>query len=109
VHAGDRRAATAEQLMRSRYSAFAVGDTAYLLASWHPSTRPQALGPEPGLVWRRLEVLRAEGGGPFENAGTVEFRAAWRDGAERGVLHERSRFVRADGRWLYVDGELLPE
>jgi SEC-C motif-containing protein len=109
LHAGERRAATAEQLMRSRYSAFAVGDAAYLRSTWHPSTRPAVLDPEPGLVWRRLDVVRTEGGGPFDRAGTVEFRAFWRQGEGRGVLHERSRFVRAGGEWFYVDGDILPE
>jgi SEC-C motif domain protein len=109
LHTGERRAATAEQLMRSRYCAFALGDTAYVLASWHPSTRPRSIDPEPDLAWRRLDILGTTAGGPFDTAGTVEFRAVWRQGVERGVLHERSRFVRASGAWLYVDGELLPD
>ncbi|WP_162940060.1 YchJ family protein [Gryllotalpicola protaetiae] len=109
IHVGARRAATAEQLMRSRYCAFALGDTAYVLSSWHPSTRPTSLDTEPDVVWRRLDVLRSAGGGPFDTTGTVEFRARWRQGDDRGVLHERSRFERAAGAWLYVDGELLPD
>lgn len=109
LHSGERRAATAEQLMRSRYCAFAVGDTGYVLASWHPSTRPQTLEAEPDVVWRRLDVLRTEAGGPFDNVGFVEFRAFWRQSGGRGALHERSRFERADGSWLYVNGALLPD
>lgn len=95
--------------MRSRYSAFAVGDTGYLLASWHPSTRPAAVDPEPELVWRRLDVLGTEGGGPFDRRGAVEFRAVWRKGSERGALHERSRFERTADGWFYLDGDVLPD
>jgi SEC-C motif domain protein len=95
--------------MRSRYCAFAIGDTRYVLSSWHPSTRPRAVEPEPELVWRRLDVLAVSGGGPFDTTGTVEFRAVWRQGAERGALHERSRFERVAGSWLYLAGELLPD
>ncbi|HEY0249241.1 MAG TPA: YchJ family protein [Gryllotalpicola sp.] len=109
LHSGARRAATAEQLMRSRYSAFAVGDIAYLLSSWHPSSRPGSLELEPDLVWRRLDVLDVVAGGPFDSAGIVEFRAIWRQGTARGDLHERSRFVREGGAWSYLDGEAVPD
>ncbi|MFC4242393.1 YchJ family protein [Gryllotalpicola reticulitermitis] len=113
LHDGVRRAATAEQLMRGRYSAYALGDSAYVLSSWHPSTRPASVEPdgEPPLVWRRLDIVATEAGGPFDREGAVEFRAIWRQGAERGELHERSRFVRggtsAGAQWLYLDGEIL--
>ncbi|MBN9756275.1 MULTISPECIES: YchJ family metal-binding protein [unclassified Pseudonocardia] len=97
-----RPAATAEALMRSRYTAFVRGDRAYLLASWHPSTRPRRLRLEPGSVWTGLEIVARSGGTMFETEGTVEFRAHRTD----GVLAERSRFVREDGRWFYVDGDV---
>ncbi|WP_157541061.1 YchJ family protein [Microbacterium sp. XT11] len=99
-------APTAERLMRSRYTAFARGDARHLRATWHPSTRPAALDLDPALEWRRLVVLDREGGGPFDTEGIVEFEAFWREGGARGSLRERSRFVREDRRWLYVDGEL---
>lgn len=88
--------------MRSRYTAFVRGDHAYLLASWHPSTRPRRLRLEPESVWTGLEIVARSGGTMFETAGTVEFRAHRTD----GVLAERSRFVREDGRWFYVDGDV---
>jgi SEC-C motif-containing protein len=97
--------ATAELLMRSRYSAFAVGDTAYLLRSWHSSTRPAALTLDPGQRWLRLEVLGSNEGGPFHLAGTVEFRAHFAEGGEEGVLHENSRFIREGGAWVYLDAQ----
>lgn len=94
--------------MRSRYTAFALEDAAYLLATWHPTTRPREIGFEPGLEWRRLVILDKAGGGPFDRDGVVEFEAHWRQGGERGRLHERSAFVREDRRWLYVDGDVAP-
>lgn len=100
LHAG-QAAPTAERLMRSRFSAFAIGDAAYLLASWHPSTRPSALELDDGLRWYRLDILDRVAGGLLDTEGVVEFDAHYR-GAEKGVLHERSRFVRDTGRWSYL-------
>lgn len=98
LHSGQANAATAEALMRSRYSAFVVGDRDYLLASWHASTRPARVTVG-HTRWTGLDVLSAQGG-LFDVEGTVEF-AAHHHG---GVLRERSRFVREDNRWWYVDG-----
>lgn len=105
VHAGERDAPTAEALMRSRFSAFVVGDSDYLLRSWHPHTRPQSLQAEPGIRWQRLDIVDTVRGGPFETDGVVEFVAHYRDRDGRGQLHERSRFVR-EGTWLYFDGTI---
>lgn len=93
--------------MRSRYSAFALRDTAYLARTWHASTRPrpEELVLDEGQRWLRLNVLETTGGGPFDDGGTVTFEARWRSGSERGVLRERSRFVREQRRWSYVDGD----
>ncbi|GAB4098135.1 YchJ family protein [Sinomonas halotolerans] len=114
-------APTAEALMRSRYSAYAVGGSAgvgYLLATWHPSTRPAGLELDPATRWRRLEVLRTTAGGPFDEEGTVDFAAHYTEVDEdagtapsggrgrRGVMREHSRFVREGGRWYYVDGDV---
>ncbi|WP_142032532.1 YchJ family protein [Arthrobacter sp. SLBN-112] len=106
-HSGQALAATAEQLMRSRYSAFVLLDEDYLLRTHHPSTAPAGLDLDPAMQWRRLDILATSGGGPFDTAGTVEFKAYYRHGRERAVLHENSRFVREHGRWLYVDGDIL--
>ncbi|MFH5823376.1 YchJ family protein [Georgenia sp. AZ-5] len=102
--AGGPHAATAEALMRSRYSAFAVGDAAYLRGTWHPSTRPDHLELD-DVTWRRLDIVRVVAGGPFDEAGVVEFVAHYRSDAGMGQVHEVSRFVREDGRWFYVDGD----
>jgi SEC-C motif-containing protein len=102
LHAGDVPAATAEALMRSRYSAFVLGHADYLLATWHPGTRPAALDLDPAKRWLGLEVRRhAEEG----DTSTVEFIARSRaGGASAQRLHEISRFAREHGRWFYIDG-----
>lgn len=98
-------APSAEALMRSRYSAFVRGDLAYLQASWHASTRPAELAPdEAGLKWLGLEVRRHLSQ-DAEHA-TVEFVARSKLGGRAHRLHEISRFVREDGVWYYLDGEL---
>ncbi len=98
------QAPDAATLMRSRYSAFVLQRGDYLLASWHPSTRPPAIDFDPGLRWLGLAVGRVA----VQDAdhATVDFVArSKRDG--RAHRHaETSRFVREAGRWTYLDGEL---
>ncbi len=107
IHTGSAPAPTAQALMRSRFSAFAVGDADYLLESWHPSTRPADLDLDADTRWLRLDIVSTSAGGPFDDRGEVAFEARYRtaDG-ERGVLRERSRFVREHGRWYYLDGDV---
>ncbi|MFC0601527.1 YchJ family protein [Streptomyces palmae] len=104
LHRGEAAAATPEELMRSRFSAFVVGDEGYLLRSWHPDTRPPGIDFDPELRWGRLEILGSTDGGVFRNEGTVEFRAHYTVHGRPGALHENSRFTRVDGAWVYVDG-----
>ncbi|QJU56240.1 YchJ family metal-binding protein [Herbiconiux sp. KACC 21604] len=108
-HSGATAAPTAERLMRSRFSAFAVGDAGYLLESWHPSTRPSVLELDPSIRWLYLDVIDRQGGGLGDDTGVVEFVAHYRarrtggaSGAERGEQHERSAFEKQGGRWFYV-------
>ena len=106
-HAGPLhlQAPTAEALMRSRYSAFVREMTDYLLATWHTSTRPPRLEPnEVGLTWLGLEIKRHTA--IDADHATVEFLARSKLGGRAQRLHELSRFVREEGRWLYVDGNL---
>ncbi|ASU84731.1 hypothetical protein CDO52_19715 [Nocardiopsis gilva YIM 90087] len=103
LHRGERSASTAEQLMRSRYSAFAVGHAGYLVQTWHPRTRPRRVGLEAGIRWLRLDVLGTTGGSPFHVEGTVSFRAIYSDNGDEGELRENSRFVRHEGAWTYLD------
>ena len=102
LHQGVRAAETAEELMRSRYSAFVVGDSEYVWRTWHPSTRPADVT-DLSVTWTRLEIIDRVGGGPGDDTAEVEFRAHHR----AGVLHERSRFAVRAGRWFYVDGEIF--
>ncbi|MBX7430911.1 YchJ family protein [Mycobacterium sp. Y57] len=102
LHLGERQAQTAEQLMRSRYSAYVVGDGDYLWRTWHPRTRPQDVASDATVTWTGLEIVDRVGGGPGDDTGEVEFLARH----PAGVLHERSRFARRAGRWFYVDGDI---
>ena len=95
--------------MRSRYSAYAVGDCDYLWRTWHPRTRPDSVTVDAALVWTGLEIVDRVAGGPGDEAGEVEFRAHYRgaEGQRTGTLHERSRFVVRARRWFYLDGEVF--
>ena len=98
------QAPDAEALMRSRYSAFVMERADYLLATWHASTRPLRLDFEPGLHWLGLTVLQHQR--QDEDHATVRFAARSKLGGRATRLAETSRFVRANDRWLYVDGDL---
>lgn len=91
--------------MRSRFDAFKRGDREWLLESWHPSTRPDDVDLSDNPRWRGLQILDNVAGGQQDDRGVVEFRATYIADGELGILHERSQFVREDGRWYYVDGE----
>ena len=104
LHDNRVQAATAEQLMRSRYSAYAVGRLDHVWRTWHPRTRPTAIDPTPGLTWTGLRIRRTEAGQPGDDEGVVEFVAAYRTADGPGTQHERSRFARRGGRWFYLDG-----
>ena len=102
---GTAPAPTAVALMRSRYAAYTLDDTRYLLDTWHPRTRPAALAPQPERRWLGLRIVASEAGGTGDDAGTVHFVARSKVGGRADRLEERSRFVHEGGRWLYVDGE----
>jgi SEC-C motif domain protein len=107
LHSGQEKASTAEALMRSRYSAYVLKLNDYLLATWHPSTRPSELdlsGDDSkwlGLEIKRCEVLDA-------SHASVEFVARYRIAGRGHRLHERSRFVMQDDCWVYIDGQINP-
>ncbi len=103
-HAG-QPAPDAERLMRSRYSAFVQGDVSYLLATWHSTQRPAELTLETGGKWLGLEIKQHRVTGV--DTAEVEFVARFRVAGKAVRQHERSRFVREDGRWFYVDGDVL--
>jgi SEC-C motif-containing protein len=97
-------APTPELLMRSRYSAFVLGEWDYLRQTWHPSTRPAAVdSAAAGLRWLGLEV-RGQAHTDADHA-TVEFVARSKLAGRAHRLHETSRFIRVEGRWYYVDAQ----
>jgi SEC-C motif domain protein len=98
---------TAEALMRSRFEAFRDADTEWLLASWHPSTRPAVVDLAENPKWRGLQIVDVVDGRADDLTGVVEFRATYvaAPGDVR-VHHERSRFVREHGRWYYLETEV---
>jgi len=109
-HLGRVKPATAEQLMRSRYSAYFFRLVDYLVATTHPDTR------EPDLKsrleksiheanWSFLTILGSSKGGPEDKGGKVEFIAEYFEDGERHELHERSRFKRYKGAWKYLDAK----
>lgn len=101
---------TPEQLMRSRYSAFVLGLGEYLVHSWHPAHLGGLTAEELSRIdtrWDGLEIIASQGG-PEDETGMVEFKAWFLEGDERHCLHERSHFVRYQGRWVYTEGEQDP-
>lgn len=103
---GNTPAPSAEALMRSRYSAYTLGQEAYLLATWHPSTRPATLdlNAEPQAKW--LGLLVKSHRQTDDNRAEVEFIARYKIGGRAYRLHETSRFVREQGQWNYLDGDI---
>jgi len=103
---GKAPAPTAEALMRSRYTAYTLLREDYLLATWHTSTRPASLdlAADAATKWIGLEVKRHEQ--QDTDHAIVEFVARYKVNGRAHRLHEVSRFVREDGRWFYVDGDV---
>ena len=91
--------------MRSRYSAYALGELAYLKTTWHADFCPPDLALEPAIRWIGLEILAFEDG---ENAARVEFEARFLTHDRVDAVHECSSFVREQGKWLYTEGKMLP-
>jgi SEC-C motif-containing protein len=105
LHSGAEIAATAEALMRSRYSAYVLKLDDYLLATWHPDTRPSELDlAADDSKWLGLEVKKHAV--QDDTHATVEFVARYRIAGKGHRLHELSRFVREGGRWFYIDGTI---
>lgn len=111
IHKNILNAKTAEQLMRSRYSAFCLADGNYLHISHHSSTRPKSKSEKKeivawakSVVWVRLEIIETSDGLENDDFGTVEFKAYYSDHGIPGIIHERSTFEKENGHWVYVDG-----
>lgn len=107
---GAKFPATAEQLMRSRYSAYCLGRVSYLVETTHPSERNKSLRAEveetlKRIKWTSLKVLSASQGQPTDKIGKVEFVAEYEIDGESKTHQERSRFRRFEGRWRYRDDQ----
>lgn len=105
--AAESAAATAEALMRSRYTAYVRQDSAYTLRTWHPSTRPQGVDLADLPQWMGLRIVQAVAGQETDLEGTVEFIATALNHGRPFQLHEKSRFVKEAGLWFYVDGAVF--
>ncbi len=88
--------------MRSRYSAYALGEIQYLLRTWHPVGRPKSLQLDPDQKWLSLEILGRTAGGMLDTRGTVHYRARYSENGIRGEQTENSLFTREGKQWLYV-------
>jgi SEC-C motif-containing protein len=107
IHEGRQTAATAEILMRSRYTAYVLKNESYLLQTWHESSRPAQLNLEQDHIqWLGLKIIKCEKGGIDNDAGEVEFIASYIAGGKTQRIHERSRFIKQNMHWYYVDGEM---
>ena len=114
ILSGQQSALTAEQLMRSRYSAFCEHDIDYLIATHHPSKRliddrEQLASNMQGCQWLSLKIISTSKGTPADHDGKVEFIAHYAqqsDQPQLGSLHERSHFIKEQGQWFYLDGDL---
>lgn len=111
LHAGRAAARTAEALMRSRYAAYVVGDIDYLFRTYDPasvaaSSRAAAAEWAGSAHWKRLDVVARQMGGANDETGTVEFIAWYEQSGRLMAHHERSRFRRVEGAWVYTDGEV---
>jgi len=102
---GQQMAGSAELLMRSRYTAYALGNEKYILSTWHSSQRPASLELERSVRWQGLKVLMTS---PVkDNEAFVEFIAGFSNAGNKGQMHEKSRFICESGVWFYVDGEQI--
>ncbi len=109
---GKATAETAEKLMRSRYAAFCKGDVDYLLATLHPdkrneSDRAELIKTINNTQWLSLTVINTNKGKKNDAIAYVEFEAVYQV-TEPRQLHERSRFIKTDGKWFYLEGDILP-
>jgi len=107
--AGDQDAPTAEALMRSRYTAYVVKDYDYVIRTCQADNRPKQdeFTDQLDLKWHGLEVLRTEQGQADDDQGVVEFVARYEAAGATYNHHEVSKFVKEEGKWYYLDGDLL--
>ena len=96
---------TAEQLMRSRYTAFVLADEGYLRYSWHPDSCPKTIHLQADTRWLGLKIISTTAGQSEDTEGTVAFVARYKNGGKATRIEENSRFVRFEGRWVYLGAQ----
>ncbi|GAA3584632.1 YchJ family protein [Klugiella xanthotipulae] len=112
LHNGSETPVTAVRLMRSRFSAYAVGNARYLLSTWHPETRPAELELDANMSWYRLDIVAVERGGMLDTRGMVEFRAYFRGipgSSGRGEQHRGERICPGAGALAVPERRNLAE
>jgi SEC-C motif domain protein len=103
---GKEKPDTAENLMRSRYTAYVLKDSEYILKTWHPSSRPKNFDlSREVIIWKNLEILNCEKGRVSDTEGDVFFKASYEHDSKKYCIQELSRFVKENGIWLYLIGE----
>ena len=104
-HSGEKIPATAEALMRSRYTAYALQNAAYLQETWDATRRPEKIDfSREKIDWLRLEITGTKKGGIKDSKGVVMFKAFFIQDGEEHVMNEISRFTKINGCWYYLDG-----
>jgi len=108
---GDEKAATAEAMMRSRYTAHAREEYPYVIATTHSSTRPpdNEYDDYQDIGWCGLEIVATEAGGENDEEGVVEFKAKYQAAGGTLAHHEVARFVKEEGEWVYLDGDMVAQ
>lgn len=108
---GEQAAPTAEALMRSRYSAFVHKNYNYIVDTFHASTRPvvEEFKDAGDINWTGLEIIKTEAGLADDVQGMVEFVASCQNSGRTYTLHEKSNFIKEEGQWFYVDGEVMTQ
>lgn len=104
-HSGEKLPATAETLMRSRFTAYAMRDAGYLSSTWDAAKCPEVIDfSKEKAEWHRMEIIETKKGGAQDSKGLVEFKAYFIQDGEEYALHEISRFIKNNNRWYYLDG-----
>ena len=104
-HSGSKNPATAEALMRSRYSAYVLRNAAYLQKTWDETRRPEKIDFSIEKIdWLRLVITDTKKGGIKDSKGVVSFKAFFMQDGEEHVMNEISRFTKINRRWFYLDG-----
>lgn len=106
-HQHKQRPPTAECLMRSRFTAYAMHNARYLLETWDSATRPKEIDfSNDNAKWTKLEIVKTKKGGRKDSKGLVEFKAYYTLDGEKHIMSEISRFQKKSGQWQYLDGKV---